>query len=146
MVQWQNATFPRLRWGFDSPHSLTSLTRWNQSDWFAKKTSAKSDLAENINESVRRLMSYYVYTLYSVRDGKLYTGFTADLKDRISRHNRGEVKSTVNRRPLHLIHYECFMNEKDARSREVFLKSGFGRDNLKKSLKRTLSLLRRMPM
>lgn len=80
---------------------------------------------------------YYIYTLLSLKDGKLYTGFTANLKDRLSRHARGEVKSTMNRRPLKLIHYEHFINKEDAMAREVFLKSGFGRDNLKKALKRT---------
>ncbi len=81
---------------------------------------------------------YYIYTLFSLKDEKFYTGFTTDLKDRLSRHARGEVTSTANRRPLKLIHYEYFINEKDSEAREVFLKSGFGRDNLKKALKRTL--------
>ncbi len=81
---------------------------------------------------------YYVYTLLSLKDNKFYTGFTTDLKDRLSRHARGEVRSTINRRPLKLIHYEYFINEEDAKAREVFLKSGFGRDNIKKALQRTL--------
>lgn len=51
---------------------------------------------------------YYVYTLFSIKDKKLYTGFTTNLKDRLSRHAHGEVRSTVNRRPLKLIHYEYF--------------------------------------
>lgn len=86
-------------------------------------------------------MKYYVYTLLSLKDNKFYTGFTTDLKDRLSRHARGEVKSTSNRRPLKLIHYEYFVNEDDAKSHEIFLKSGFGRNNLKKALKRTLNSL-----
>ena len=81
---------------------------------------------------------FYVYILFSLKDRKFYTGFTTDLKDRLSRHARGEVRSTTNRRPLKLIHYEYFINEDDAKAREVFLKSGFGRDNIKKALKRTL--------
>lgn len=83
-------------------------------------------------------MKYYVYTLFSLKDYKFYTGFTTDLKDRLSRHASGEVKSTFNRRPLKLIHYEYFTNEEDAKAREIFLKSGFGRDNMKKALQRTL--------
>lgn len=82
---------------------------------------------------------HYVYTLLSLKDKKFYTGFTSDLKNRLSQHARGEVKSTANRRPLRLIHYEYFIDEGDARAREVFLKSGFGRGQLKKSLQRTLS-------
>ena len=81
---------------------------------------------------------YYVYSLLSIKDGKLYAGFTTDLKNRLQQHARGEVKSTKDRRPLKLIHYEYFVNKEDARAREVFLKSGFGREQLRKSLKRTL--------
>ena len=81
---------------------------------------------------------YYVYTLLSLKDKRFYTGFTIDLRDRISRQMRGEVKSTTNRRPLKLIHYEYFINKQDAKAREVFLKSRFGRNNLKAALKRTL--------
>ena len=81
---------------------------------------------------------FYVYILLSLKDGKFYTGFTTNLKKRLQEHARGEVKSTVSRRPLKLVHYEYFVNEGDARAREVFLKSGFGRDQLRQALKRTL--------
>ena len=81
---------------------------------------------------------YYVYTFLSLKDNKFYTGFTSDLKNRLSQHARGEVRSTKNRRPLKLIHYEYFINEQDAKAREVFLKSGFGREQFKQALKRTL--------
>ena len=84
-------------------------------------------------------MHFYVYVLLSLKDGKFYIGFTTNLKDRLSRHARGEVRSTANRRPLKLIYYEYFVNEDDAKARETFLKSGFGRSNLKKALQRTLS-------
>jgi len=82
---------------------------------------------------------YYVYNLLSLKDKKFYTGFTSNLKQRLQQHARGEVKSTENRRPLRLVHYEYFINKKDAMAREIFLKSGFGRNNLKNALKRTLS-------
>lgn len=83
-------------------------------------------------------MKYYIYTLLSLKDNKFYIGFTTNLKNRLQEHARGGVKSTQNRRPLKLIHYEYFINEEDAMAREVFLKSGFGRNQLKQSLKRTL--------
>jgi putative endonuclease len=81
---------------------------------------------------------YYVYNLLSLEDGKLYTGMTTDLKNRLQQHARGEVKSTTNRHPLKLIHYEYFINKEDAVAKEEFLKSGFGRNQLKLALKRTL--------
>lgn len=86
-------------------------------------------------------MKYYVYILFSLKDNKFYTGYTTNLKERLSSHARGDVKSTTNRRPLKLIHYEYFINEFDAKAREIFFKSGYGRDNLKKALKRTLLAL-----
>lgn len=43
------------------------------------------------------------------------------------------------RRPLKLIHYEYFISKEDAKAREEFLKSGFGRDQMKQFLKRTFA-------
>lgn len=86
-------------------------------------------------------MHYYVYILLSLKDRKFYTGFTEDLKNRLSEHAQGKVRSTKDRRSLKLIHYEYFINKADAKAREVFLKSGFGRSQLKEALKRTLTKL-----
>jgi len=82
---------------------------------------------------------YYVYTLLSLKDKKFYTGLTTNLRNRLQQHARGEVKSTRERRPLKLIHYEYFIDKDDAKAKEIFLKSGFGRNQLKLALKRTLS-------
>ena len=81
---------------------------------------------------------YYVYILYSLRDGGFYIGFTSNLKQRLTYHSKNEVLSTKFRIPFKLIHYEYFINEKDAKAREKFLKSGFGRKQFKEILKRTL--------
>lgn len=83
-------------------------------------------------------MRYYIYVLLSLKDKKFYIGFTSYLKNRLSEHAKRNVRSTKDRRPLKLIHYEYFINKADAKAREVFLKSGFGRNQLKQSLKRTL--------
>lgn len=103
---------------------------------------AKSDLAKYLYTyilNVRRLnMHFYVYVLLSLKDKRFYIGYTKNLKDRLSRHARGEVESTKNRRPLKLIHYEYYINEQDAKAREIYLKSGYGRKNLKKALQKTL--------
>jgi putative endonuclease len=82
---------------------------------------------------------FYVYTLFSLKDKKLYTGFTTDLKKRLKEHAKGLSKATKSRRPFLLIHYEYFINKKDAEVREKFLKSGFGRKQLNLSLKKTLN-------
>lgn len=81
---------------------------------------------------------YYTYVLISLKDHKFYIGFTSDLVKRIKDHISGKIDSTKYRLPLKLIHYEYFINKGDAKAREVFLKSGFGREQLRLSLKRTL--------
>ncbi len=83
-------------------------------------------------------MYFFVYTLQSIKDNKFYTGYSKNLKERIKQHSQGDVISTRNRRPLKLIHAEIFINESDARAREVYLKSGYGRQQLRKMLKNTL--------
>jgi len=59
---------------------------------------------------------------------------------RLQEHARGDVISTRNRRYLKLIHYEYFVNKKDAEAREVFLKSGAGHKQITQFLKRTLKI------
>jgi Predicted endonuclease containing a URI domain len=80
---------------------------------------------------------FYVYTLFSLKNKKLYTGFTTDLKKRLKEHAKGLSKATKFRRPFLLIHYEYFINKADAKAREEFLKSGYGRKQLNQILKRT---------
>ena len=81
---------------------------------------------------------WYVYVLWSKRDRKLYIGCTNDLKKRLILHNKGEIPATKFRRPLILIHYEAYLNKYDAYSREKWLKTGWGRNHLKKILVQTL--------
>lgn len=80
---------------------------------------------------------FYVYILYSLKDNKLYIGFTNNLKKRLTEHAGGGVEATKNRTPLKLIHYEYFVNREDAEARERFLKSGYGRKQFKEILKNT---------
>jgi len=78
---------------------------------------------------------YYTYILKSLKDGKNYAGSTKNLKLRFEQHNKGKVDSTKNRRPLILMYYEACLNEKDARSREKYFKTYYGKMFLKKRLK-----------
>ena len=78
---------------------------------------------------------YYVYVLYSNKDGLLYTGFTPDLKLRLKKHESGLVKATKHRLPIKLIYYEAYEIELDARRREIYLKGGKGKSELKIQLK-----------
>ena len=82
---------------------------------------------------------FYIYIIFSKKDRKLYIGYTENLVARIREHRSGKVRATKNRRPLTLIHYEAFKNKKDAKARERFLKSGFGRSQLKKAIQHLFS-------
>jgi len=50
-------------------------------------------------------MEYYVYVLRSKKDKGFYVGYTTSLKDRLDLHDRGQVSSTKNRRPIELVYY-----------------------------------------
>jgi len=78
---------------------------------------------------------HYVYILYSEKDKKLYTGYSANLKERVENHLKGKVQITKNRLPLKLVYYEAFIDELAARQQEVFYKTGQGRRILKNRLK-----------
>jgi len=80
------------------------------------------------------LCVFYVYVLESKKDRRLYIGFTSDLRERIKEHKNGQVDSTRYRRPLELIYYEAYKDEKIAKKREVRLKSGKAHMALKKRL------------
>jgi len=76
----------------------------------------------------------YFYVLFCGKDQGIYIDFTKDLKKRLTLHSLGKVESIRFRLPISLIHYEYFVNVHDAKSRERFLKSGFGRQQLKQIL------------
>ena len=75
---------------------------------------------------------FFTYVLKSLKDGKLYIGFTENLEARIKLHDDGLVKATCSRRPLKLIYYEACEEKADALNREKQLKTGFGRAYLKR--------------
>jgi len=81
---------------------------------------------------------YFVYILKSLKDGKLYTGYTNDLKRRFFEHNRGLIKITKWRRPFKLIFYEAFLNQQDATAREKYFKSLYGSKERKRIVKEFL--------
>ncbi|MBU0671903.1 MAG: GIY-YIG nuclease family protein [Candidatus Margulisbacteria bacterium] len=75
---------------------------------------------------------YYVYIIESLKNGRYYVGTTGDLKDRIKRHNAGEMKSTQPYIPYKIIHSESFPTLSEARKRESFIKSKKSRKFIEK--------------
>jgi putative endonuclease len=78
---------------------------------------------------------YYTYVLKSLKDNGFYIGFTNDLSRRLEMHNNGLVLSTKSRTPFNLVYFEGCINEGDAIEREKQLKTGFGRNYLKRRIK-----------
>jgi putative endonuclease len=64
---------------------------------------------------------YYVYLLKD-RFGKLYIGYTSNLKKRLQEHAKGKSKYFFLRRPVKLIYYEAYLSKIDAKEREKKLK------------------------
>lgn len=79
-------------------------------------------------------MYYFTYVLRSKRDGRLYTGYTHQLRKRLAEHNHGLSKSTKGGGPFELIYFEGCLSEKEALKREEQLKSGHGKRYLKNRL------------
>jgi len=65
-----------------------------------------------------------LYVIKSLNNHFRYVGITNDIEKRIKQHNNGYSLSTKNHKPFKLLLTENFNNYKDARQREIFLKSG----------------------
>ena len=77
---------------------------------------------------------YYVYAIMSQVDSRIYIGLTKNVFNRIGEHNSGGTKSTKGYRPWELVYCEFVGTRVLARKREVFLKSGYGKELLKKMI------------
>ncbi len=77
---------------------------------------------------------WYTYVLKSTVNGRHYTGSTNNLERRIAEHNSGKTKSTSLTRPFTLVYKEEYNTRLEARRRELFLKTGQGRELLKNIL------------
>lgn len=85
-------------------------------------------------------MYYYVYVLQSQKvEDRLYVGYSENYCDRLKQHNKGEVRSSKFYRLLKLIFLEVYVNKKDVKRRERYLKTTKGRTTLRFMLKETLS-------
>ncbi len=74
---------------------------------------------------------YFVYAIQSEKDGRIYVGMCADIEVRLKEHNAGKTKSTKGFTPWKLIYKEESVSRIEARKREIYLKSGVGKQFLK---------------
>ncbi|MWB95188.1 GIY-YIG nuclease family protein [Flavobacterium sp. GA093] len=76
---------------------------------------------------------FIVYILFSEKFNKNYTGYTSNLIERFKSHNSLETKGyTLKYRPWKVIHVEFFNSKSEAIKREKYLKTGIGREFIKK--------------
>lgn len=83
-------------------------------------------------------MFYYVYILQSKNNNSFYIGYTSDLRKRLKEHNSGKNSATRPFKPYKLIYYEAYLDRIDAKRREIYLKSGYGRKTINTLLNRFL--------
>jgi putative endonuclease len=77
---------------------------------------------------------YYLYAISSKTRKYIYVGITNNLSRRIDEHNKGYNKTTRAYRSFRLIMTEEYRTRTAAREREKYLKSGFGKEFLKKMI------------
>jgi putative endonuclease len=73
---------------------------------------------------------YHTYVLRSQRTNRRYVGHCTDLPRRLNEHNTGQSKATRHGAPWTLIHTESFETKSEAVNRELYFKTGKGRDEL----------------
>ncbi len=66
---------------------------------------------------------FYVYILKSIKNGAYYIGSCENIDIRLKRHNRGMVSSTKRYLPWKLVCHEEFNILREARKRELQIKS-----------------------
>jgi putative endonuclease len=79
-------------------------------------------------------MWWYVYILKSLKNGKIYIGFTDNLKRRLTQHNAGLNISTKRDLPWEIVACFAVKSEVKAREFERYLKSGSGRAMIRKRI------------
>jgi len=77
---------------------------------------------------------FTTYVLRSRTTLRFYTGSTSDFDHRFEQHNQDQSASTKHRGPWEVVHREDFATLAEAVRRERYLKTGKGREELKRLL------------
>ena len=80
------------------------------------------------------ILMFTVYVIKSIERNYIYVGITDNLDRRLNQHQTGQNKTTKPYLPFVLIRTEQFETRLDARKREIYLKSGVGKEYLKSLL------------
>lgn len=79
----------------------------------------------------------YIYVLL-LKNGKTYLGSTNNLSRRLEEHKKGRVCQTKNKLPFIVILTQEFNSLQEAREKEQFHKTSWGRRKLKKLINPTI--------
>lgn len=77
-----------------------------------------------------------------MNNSQIYTGFTKDLKQRVSTHDKGEFKTTSRYLPVILLGYEAYILKTDAQRRERYLKTTEGKRLFRQQFRDILKSIR----
>lgn len=75
---------------------------------------------------------FTIYAISSANRNYTYIGITSNLSNRLDRHKAGYERTTRPYKPFKLIYTEIAKTRPEARIREKYLKSGEGREFLRK--------------
>lgn len=78
---------------------------------------------------------FYTYVIQSEVDQTLYIGLTNSVKNRLERHNAGQEDYTSKKRPWVLLFYAAFRSREEAADFEKYLKSGSGREFIRRRVR-----------
>src|SRR3989344_5275342 len=88
--------------------------------------------------NIMKKLEHCTYILLSLKDKQFYTGYTTNLKQRLTAHFHGYSANTSFRRPFTLIFCEYFLSKKDAMRRERYFKINPGKKTIKLMLRDSL--------
>ncbi len=88
---------------------------------------------------------YYVYAIESLNRKYIYIGITNDIDKRVKQHNTGKNKTTKPYLPFQILFTEEYKTRIDARKREKYLKSGCGKEYVKKLVAQMAKLVDALP-
>ena len=74
---------------------------------------------------------FYVYAISSLKHNYIYVGMTKSIEVRLKRHNDGRERTTKFYKPYELIFSEVCNSRPEARIREIYWKSGIGKEQLR---------------
>ncbi len=74
---------------------------------------------------------YFTYAIKSKNKNYIYVGISNNPERRIEQHNLGYNRTTKAYRPFNILLIEKYKDRIDARQREIYLKSGCGKEYLK---------------